>query len=133
MFGMGFFEIFLVLIVAVIALGPEKLPSAAVEVVKFFKQFKKGVEEAKSTLDNELNISEMKKEADKFKASVSNVTSDITSDINDATQSVNLDLNDLTSLEDDDEISETKKELKEKNKSKQNSKKETVTFDEGKA
>ena len=40
MFGMGFLEIFLVLIVAIIALGPEKLPTAAVEVVKFFKKFK---------------------------------------------------------------------------------------------
>ena len=92
MFGMGFFEIFLVLIVAVIALGPEKLPGAAVEMVKFFKKLKSGVEEAKSTLDNELNISEMKKEADQFKASISDVTAPIT----DATSSLNANIDDLT-------------------------------------
>jgi len=70
---MGFMEIFLVLIVAIIALGPEKLPGAAVDIVKFFKKFKSSLDDAKSTLDNELNISQMKEEADKFKSSVSNI------------------------------------------------------------
>lgn len=73
MFGMGFMEIFLVIIVAVIALGPEKLPGAVVDIAKFFKKFKSSIDDAKSTLDNELNISEMKKEANEFKSSVSNM------------------------------------------------------------
>ena len=93
MFGMGFMEIFLVLIVAVMALGPEKLPSAAVDMVKFFKKFKSGIDEAKSTLDNELNISEMKNEANKFKAS-----------INEVKGITDLGMDDLTSIEDDDEV-----------------------------
>ena len=41
MFGMGFMEIFLVGIVAVIALGPEKLPSAMVDIAKFFKKLER--------------------------------------------------------------------------------------------
>ena len=93
MFGMGFMEIFLILIVAVMALGPEKLPSAAVDMVKFFKKFKSGIDEAKSTLDNELNISEMKNEANKFKAS-----------INEVKGITDLGLDDLTSIEDDDDV-----------------------------
>lgn len=67
MFGMGFMEIFLILVVAIIALGPEKLPSAAVDIAKFFKKLKGGVEDAKATLDNELNISGLKEEADNLK------------------------------------------------------------------
>jgi sec-independent protein translocase protein TatB len=67
MFGMGFMEIFLILVVAIIALGPEKLPSAAVDIAKFFKKLKGGVEDAKATLDNELNISGLKEEAENFK------------------------------------------------------------------
>lgn len=99
---MGFMEIFLVLIVAVMALGPEKLPSAAVDMVKFFKKFKSGIDEAKSTLDNELNISEMKNEANKFKAS-----------INEVKGIADLDMNDLTSIEEDDDIKpKVKKETK---------------------
>jgi sec-independent protein translocase protein TatB len=70
MFGMGFTEIFLILVVAIIALGPEKLPNAAVEIAKFFKKLKGGVEDAKATLDNELNLSEMKSEVDNLKSSL---------------------------------------------------------------
>lgn len=70
MFGMGFMEIFLVLVIAVIALGPEKLPTAAVDIAKFFKKMKNGIDDAKSTLDNELNIASLKDEADKIKSSV---------------------------------------------------------------
>jgi len=70
MFGMGFLEIFLVLIVAVIALGPEKLPTAAVDIAKFFKKIKGGIDDAKSTIDNELNISGLKEETNRIRASV---------------------------------------------------------------
>ena len=104
MFGMGFMEIFLVLVVAIIALGPEKLPSAMVDIAKFFRKFKSGIEDAKSTLDNELNISEMKKEAEKFKASVAEVKS-----------IASVDVPDLTSLDImDDNLSNNKPIKKEK-------------------
>jgi len=117
MFGMGFMEIFLVLIVAVIALGPEKLPGAAVDIVKFFKKFKSSIDDAKSTLDNELNISEMKKEAEEFKSSVSNMKNITT-----------LELDDLTSIEDD--IKPPKEEKKEEVKTKPKSKVDISDFDE---
>ncbi len=77
MFGMGFFEILFIAIVAIIALGPEKLPTAMVEVARFFKKFKSGIDEAKSTLDNELQLSDMKEEASKFKAQIDNVKSTV--------------------------------------------------------
>ncbi len=70
MFGMGFTEILLIALVAVIALGPEKLPTAMVQIAKFINKFKTGIADAKSTLDNELNISEMKAEATKFKSQI---------------------------------------------------------------
>lgn len=75
MFGMGFMEIFLVLIVAIIALGPEKLPTALVDMAKFFKKIKGEINDAKATLDNELDISQMKQEAQELKASITNVKS----------------------------------------------------------
>lgn len=70
MFGMGFMEILLIAIVAIIALGPEKLPTAMVQIAKFINKFKNALLDAKSTLDNELNISEMKAEATKFKSQI---------------------------------------------------------------
>ncbi|GAA7057672.1 Sec-independent protein translocase protein TatB [Helicobacter pylori] len=62
MFGMGFFEILVVLVVAIIFLGPEKFPQAVMDVVKFFRAVKKTLNDAKDTLDKEINIEEIKKE-----------------------------------------------------------------------
>jgi sec-independent protein translocase protein TatB len=70
MFGMGFIEIVLILVVAVIALGPEKLPNAAVDIAKMIKKLKSSVDDVKSNLDSELNVSGMKSEAEKFKDSM---------------------------------------------------------------
>ena len=67
MFGMGFMEIMLILIVAVIALGPEKLPTAAVDIAKFLKKMRSSVDDAKSTIDNELTKTGLKDEASNFK------------------------------------------------------------------
>lgn len=78
MFGMGFMEIMLIAIIAIIALGPEKLPDAMVSVARFFKKFKSSLEDAKSTLDNELNISDMKEEATKFKNQIEDAKSSVT-------------------------------------------------------
>lgn len=94
MFGMGFMEIFLIAIVAIIALGPEKLPDAMVQVARFLKKFKSGVEDAKSTLDNEINISELKDEANNFKAQIENTKSSVSSNIKDFDLGVNDILND---------------------------------------
>lgn len=63
MFGVGIFEILVVLVVAVIFLGPDKLPQAIVDATKFFRAVKKTINEAKDTFDKEVQISELKKEA----------------------------------------------------------------------
>ena len=70
MFGMGFTEILLIAMVAIIALGPEKLPTTMVQIAKFINKIKTGLADAKTTLDNELNISELKAEATKFKTQI---------------------------------------------------------------
>ena len=80
MFGMGFMEILLIAIVAVIALGPEKLPTAMVQIAKFLNKLKTGISDAKTTLDNELNISEMKEEANKFKAQIEETKTSLSMD-----------------------------------------------------
>lgn len=104
MFGMGFIEILLIAIVAIVALGPDKLPGAMVEVAKFLKKFKSGVEDAKSTLDNELNITEMKAEASKFKAQIEGAKSSMSLD--------NLDLG-MDDILNDDLNDDKKAKLKE--------------------
>ena len=63
MFGMGFTEILLIAVVAVLFLGPEKLPDAMVSIAKFIKGVKKAVGDAKNSLEEEIKISDLKEEA----------------------------------------------------------------------
>ena len=104
MFGMGITEILLIAIVAIIALGPDKLPDAMVQIAKFINKFKNGLAEAKNTLDNELNIAELKNEANKFKAQIEDTKTSLK-----AETKVDLGLNEILN----DDFETPKKEAKE--------------------
>ena len=109
MFGMGFTEILLIAMVAIIALGPEKLPTT-----------KTGLADAKSTLDNELNISELKAEATKFKTQIEETKTSLAVD-----SKIDLGLNDI--MKDNlatDSSTETKKVEEEPKQEKVSFKKE---------
>lgn len=67
MFGMGFVEIMIILVIAILFLGPDKLPGAMVDIAKFFRQMKKTVGTMKDTLEEEMNVSEIKQEALAYK------------------------------------------------------------------
>ena len=82
MFGMGFFEILMVVVVAIIFLGPEKLPKALVDIAKFLKAMKRTIDDAKESLDKEVNLSKIKEEALAYKASLTKGAENITQDIN---------------------------------------------------
>jgi len=77
MFGMGFTEILLIAIVAILFLGPDKLPGAMVEIAKFIKGAKKAITSAKESLDNEINITELKEEALSYKAKLDSATEEL--------------------------------------------------------
>ena len=67
MFGMGFMEIMIIAVIAVIFLGPDKLPETMVNIAKFFRSMKSTVADAKHSLEQEMNISELKQEALSYK------------------------------------------------------------------
>jgi len=67
MFGMGLSEIFFIIVIAILFLGPDKLPDAMVQIAKFFKSIKRTVNDAKSSFEEELKISELKEEAFRYK------------------------------------------------------------------
>ena len=77
MFGMSFPEILIIAIVAVLFLGPEKLPTTMVQVAKFLKSFKRTVNDAKNSFDQEIKIQELKEDAKKYKDSISKTTENI--------------------------------------------------------
>ena len=123
MFGMGFAEMMIIFIIAILFLGPDKLPSAMVDIAKFFRNVKNTVGTVKDSIEQEMNVSEIKEEALAYKKElleasekVSNVT-DISS-LNDGLASLTDDI-----LEDDTK-QEEKIALKEKIKTMKKSKKE---------
>jgi sec-independent protein translocase protein TatB len=119
MFGMGFTEILLIAIIAVIALGPEKLPGTMVQIAKFINKFKNGLADAKSTLDNELNISEMKAEASKFKSQIEETKSSLSMDTK-----IDLGLKDIIN----DDLNTTSSKEKKVEKVEEETPKEKVSF-----
>jgi len=77
MFGIGFTEILLIAIIAILFLGPDKLPEAMVQVAKFFKGVKKTINEAKGALDEEMKIADLKEEALNYKRQLDSATSEL--------------------------------------------------------
>lgn len=77
MFGIGFTELLLISIVAILFLGPDKLPQAMIEVAKFIKGVKKAVGEAKSSLEEEMKIADLKEEALNYKKQLDAATSEL--------------------------------------------------------
>ena len=77
MFGMGFAEILIIGVMAILFLGPDKLPEAMVQIAKFFKSVKTTVASAKSSIEEELHIEEIKKEANSYKRQLTEATSDL--------------------------------------------------------
>jgi len=67
MFGMSFAEIMIIAVIAVLFLGPDKLPSAMVDIAKLFKSFKSSINDAKSSFEQEMKIQELKEETLEYK------------------------------------------------------------------
>lgn len=116
MFGMSFPEILVIAIIAVLALGPQKLPKAMVEIAKYLKIIRKTINDAKQSFDQEVRIAELKEDAKKYKESIAKTKDDIKkkltfeeleelkSGINEAKSSVTTSLSDIKN-----EIDEVKK------------------------
>jgi sec-independent protein translocase protein TatB len=72
MFGIGFTELMLIAVVAILFLGPDKLPQTLVDIAKFFKSVKRTINDAKSSFEEEIRVADLKKEAleyrEKFEA-----------------------------------------------------------------
>ncbi|TLD92103.1 Sec-independent protein translocase subunit TatB [Helicobacter magdeburgensis] len=112
MFGIGIFELLVILIVAIIALGPNKLPQTIIDIVKFFRAVRKTMAEAKESFDKEIELSEIKQEALKYRNTISNEVDKLTQDMKlDELRELNInDLSDsLKPLQ--ESLTDTKKEL----------------------
>ena len=124
MFGMGFTEILIIAVIAILFLGPDKLPGAMVDIAKFFRQMKKTVGSVKDSLEEEMNVSEIKAEALAYKKELL----DAKDGLDKVTNLGSLDgISDLADDFLDDDSDDDEKEVK-KEVPKSAPKEETVTF-----
>jgi sec-independent protein translocase protein TatB len=124
MFGIGFTEILLISIIAILFLGPDKLPEALIQIAKFIKGVKKTVGEAKSSLDEELRIADLKEEALNYKKQLDTASSELQG-------FKNIDLDDMSDLLEQEKGSSPTKALPSKESEPEKpleAKKDTVTF-----
>jgi len=134
MFGMGFTEILIIAVIAILFLGPDKLPGAMVDIAKFFRQAKKTIGTVKESLEQEMNVSEIKQEALAYKKELLDAKEKIV----DVTDTSKISAN-LTSLADDmigdiemepeeekPQVKEEKVTFKKKKKNDNNAKEENI-------
>jgi len=77
MFGMGFTEILLIAVIAILFLGPDKLPSAMVDVAKFFRNVKRTVGSVKDSIEQEMHVADIKEEALAYKKELLKAGNDV--------------------------------------------------------
>lgn len=120
MFGIGFDEFLLVVIIAILFLGPDKLPEAMVKVGRFIKSVKKVMNDAKHSIESEIKIADLKEEALSYKKQLDNATNDLKS-------FKNVNINPTKEI--NDAISAAKDTFNDTPKAKEvEPKRETVTF-----
>ncbi|EJG9885727.1 Sec-independent protein translocase subunit TatB, partial [Campylobacter coli] len=69
--------IIVILIVAILVLGPDKLPEAIVQIAKILKALKRNIDDAKSSIEKEVRINDLKEEAKKYKDEFSSANENI--------------------------------------------------------
>lgn len=90
---MGFSEILFVAIIAIIVLGPEKLPEAMLNIGRFFGKIKKMWRDATADIRKELELEEMKEEMQKYKKQLEELQKKVDNDVSEINKG-------LTSLDD---------------------------------
>lgn len=123
MFGMSFTEILVIAVIAILFLGPDKLPNAMVQIAKFFKTFKSSINEAKSSIEQEVKIQELKEEAQRYKKSFEETKDDVREKLTfeelDEFKNVKKDIDEsIQSIKDDVDITSKPKKSKKKKKEK---------------
>ena len=79
MFGLGFTEILLIAVLALLFIGPDKLPDTMKQIAKTFGKVKRAIDDTKSTISQELQVDDLKKEAMMYKEQIESAKSDLSS------------------------------------------------------
>jgi len=97
MLDIGFSEFLFVIIIAIIVLGPEKLPEALKTTGKFIGKIKRMWRDATADIRRELELEEMREEMKKYKEELEKLQKKVDSDVSEINKGLTS-LNDLTAM-----------------------------------
>ncbi|HHJ34558.1 MAG TPA: twin-arginine translocase subunit TatB [Gammaproteobacteria bacterium] len=119
MFDIGFWEILLILVLALVVIGPERLPGAARQAGFFVGKARRYIEGVRSEVESELDVSEFKRMLHNQEVQINELQQQIKSGVDDLKPDVSASdiLTDTPShsfydepTDDGDEIAEDEKE-----------------------
>lgn len=96
MFDFSLGEMLVVAIIAILFLGPDKLPGVMVDIAKFFRQIKKTIGTIQDSFEHEIHASGIKEEALAYKKELLKASDDLK-----RTTDISALGNQLTNLHDD--------------------------------
>ena len=82
MFDIGFSELFVIGIVALIVIGPEKLPKVARTAGHLFGRMQRYVNDVKSDISREMELDELRKMKTQFESAAKEVETSVSSQVN---------------------------------------------------
>ncbi|NPA10711.1 MAG: twin-arginine translocase subunit TatB [Epsilonproteobacteria bacterium] len=97
MLDIGFPEFMFIIIIAIIVLGPDKLPEALKTTGKFIGKIKRMWRDATSDIRRELELEEMKEEMKKYKEELEKLQKKVDTDVSDINKGLTS-LDDLTAM-----------------------------------
>ena len=99
MFDIGFWEILLILVLALVVIGPERLPGAARQAGLFIGKARRYIEGVRSEVESELDVSEFKRMLHNQEVQINELQQQIKSGIDDIKPNLSTDdiLNDTSS------------------------------------
>ncbi len=85
MFDVGFWEILLILVLALVIIGPERLPAAARKAGFFVGKARRYIEGVRSEVESELDVSEFKRMLHNQEVQINELQQQIKSGVDDVT------------------------------------------------
>ena len=89
MFDIGFSELLVIGVVALIVIGPERLPRVARMIGHLMGRMQRYVADVKADIDREIELDELRKMRDSVQQAASNIESSVQSELNKAETELN--------------------------------------------